>query len=234
VAASPNQRLSYGAIAAIGGGVILIISLFIDWIGAGGFGANAFDLFSLDDIILLILGGLAIALGLMELPGVNVNLPVSRPRALTVVGIVATTMVWSVLVEADHLKFGIFLAALSSLAILAGGILMDRSPELGMTMGGGAPAAYGGGPGIGQGGYGQPPGGYGQQPPAYAQPPAAAPAAAAPGAAEAPTAYEQPVGQGAPPPPDRPGTPADWYPDPKGEKRLRYWDGSQWTEHVAD
>ena len=28
--------------------------------------------------------------------------------------------------------------------------------------------------------------------------------------------------------------PADWYPDPKAEKRLRYWDGSAWTEHVAD
>lgn len=28
--------------------------------------------------------------------------------------------------------------------------------------------------------------------------------------------------------------PADWYPDPKGEKRLRYWDGDRWTDHTAD
>jgi hypothetical protein len=27
---------------------------------------------------------------------------------------------------------------------------------------------------------------------------------------------------------------AGWYPDPHGEKRLRYWDGSRWTEHLAD
>jgi hypothetical protein len=27
--------------------------------------------------------------------------------------------------------------------------------------------------------------------------------------------------------------PADWYPDPKGEARLRYWDGSVWTDHTA-
>lgn len=27
---------------------------------------------------------------------------------------------------------------------------------------------------------------------------------------------------------------ADWYPDPRGEKRLRYWDGSSWTDHTAD
>jgi uncharacterized protein DUF2510 len=26
---------------------------------------------------------------------------------------------------------------------------------------------------------------------------------------------------------------ADWYPDPHGSARLRYWDGSQWTSHTA-
>jgi len=28
-------------------------------------------------------------------------------------------------------------------------------------------------------------------------------------------------------------TPANWYPDPFGRHELRYWDGSQWTEHVS-
>jgi hypothetical protein len=28
--------------------------------------------------------------------------------------------------------------------------------------------------------------------------------------------------------------PAAWQPDPTGRHQLRYWDGSQWTEHVAD
>jgi hypothetical protein len=32
------------------------------------------------------------------------------------------------------------------------------------------------------------------------------------------------MNQGNPPP--------NWYPDPKGEAELRYWDGSQWTEHT--
>jgi uncharacterized RDD family membrane protein YckC len=30
------------------------------------------------------------------------------------------------------------------------------------------------------------------------------------------------------------GPPADWYPDPHGVKRLRYWDGTTWTDHTAD
>ncbi|MEQ1787916.1 MAG: phospholipid scramblase-related protein [Acidimicrobiales bacterium] len=29
------------------------------------------------------------------------------------------------------------------------------------------------------------------------------------------------------------GTPANWHPDPFGRHELRYWDGSQWTEHVS-
>lgn len=28
--------------------------------------------------------------------------------------------------------------------------------------------------------------------------------------------------------------PAAWHPDPTGRHELRYWDGSQWTDHVAD
>jgi hypothetical protein len=26
---------------------------------------------------------------------------------------------------------------------------------------------------------------------------------------------------------------ADWYPDPQGEARLRYWDGDAWTDRTA-
>src|SRR3546814_19344341 len=29
-------------------------------------------------------------------------------------------------------------------------------------------------------------------------------------------------------------TAAAWHPDPTGKHELRYWDGSQWTEHVSD
>lgn len=39
--------------------------------------------------------------------------------------------------------------------------------------------------------------------------------------------------ESAPPPPST-LPPANWYPDPNGVKRLRYWDGAQWTDHTAD
>ncbi|MFW5933928.1 MAG: DUF2510 domain-containing protein, partial [Actinomycetota bacterium] len=28
--------------------------------------------------------------------------------------------------------------------------------------------------------------------------------------------------------------PAAWHPDPTGRHEYRYWDGQQWTDHVAD
>jgi uncharacterized RDD family membrane protein YckC len=61
-------------------------------------------------------------------------------------------------------------------------------------------------------------------------------------AAESPPAFASPGGQyGAPPtgpppaaqPQQAGGQPADWYPDPHGKARLRYWDGQRWTDHTS-
>jgi uncharacterized RDD family membrane protein YckC len=39
------------------------------------------------------------------------------------------------------------------------------------------------------------------------------------------------------PPPPQPqmagAQAADWYPDPQGQARLRYWDGQRWTDHTS-
>jgi hypothetical protein len=68
--------------------------------------------------------------------------------------------------------------------------------------------------------------------------PAPAAAAAAPAAAwQAPPIAAPPTPE--PPPSPQPAAPAashpaDWYPDPRGEARLRYWDGSAWTSHTSN
>ncbi len=54
---------------------------------------------------------------------------------------------------------------------------------------------------------------------------AAEPAAAAMGATAAEPAAETASTAGA--------APAGWYADPSSRYELRYWDGSQWTEHVS-
>jgi uncharacterized RDD family membrane protein YckC len=74
----------------------------------------------------------------------------------------------------------------------------------------------------------------------------AAPAAVPPGGWQQPASggwQQQPAGgtqqpaaawQAPPPPPaPPPAQPAGWYADPSGQARLRYWDGSAWTEHTS-
>ena len=47
-----------------------------------------------------------------------------------------------------------------------------------------------------------------------------------------PSASYPPPAQPTPPPQQL--APANWYPDPYNQARLRYWDGQSWTEHVAN
>jgi hypothetical protein len=62
----------------------------------------------------------------------------------------------------------------------------------------------------------------------------AAAAAAEPVVAEpSPAPAPEPAPAPAPEPAPVVTTPAGWYPDPSGRYELRYWDGTQWTEHVA-
>ena len=43
----------------------------------------------------------------------------------------------------------------------------------------------------------------------------------------------QSVGSSAAQPAPSSAAPAAWYADPSGRFELRYWDGKEWTEHVA-
>jgi uncharacterized RDD family membrane protein YckC len=58
--------------------------------------------------------------------------------------------------------------------------------------------------------------------------------------ASAPPQFAPTAGWSAPPttgpapePPQQGAQKADWYPDPHGQARLRYWDGQRWTEHTS-
>ncbi len=60
--------------------------------------------------------------------------------------------------------------------------------------------------------------------PAVAAAPASAPVSLAPPPAAPSVAVQAPAPA---------ATPQGWYSDPKGEARLRWWDGQQWTDYVS-
>ena len=80
----------------------------------------------------------------------------------------------------------------------------------------------------------------GSTPPASTSPgstsPASTPPASTPPASTPPTVTPPAAGTPTPPPPEpQPQSPPpDWYPDPHGQARLRWWDGSQWTDQTAE
>jgi uncharacterized RDD family membrane protein YckC len=114
--------------------------------------------------------------------------------------------------------------------LVAGTFVVDKN-AVGAIAGGPAQPAFAA-PGGAQ--FGPPPTGQPAAPPTGqpAAPPTGQPAAPPTGQPAAP-----PTGQPAAPPPPQPqqqvAYKADWYPDPEGRARLRYWDGQRWTEHTS-
>jgi hypothetical protein len=244
-----TTRIRFGEMIAAGSGLVLIISLFLEWynISAKTAFVNASQGFSgwkalgFIDILLFLIGLVAIAVAVTK--AMNV-LPKSLPASpglivLALGGLALLLVLFRLLSIPDNgagsipgvdvgRSFGIFIALLAAAGVTLGGWLSwneEGKPKPG-SVGAGGPGA---GAPLGQGGQapygGQPPVGGQPQQAAYTPPAAGAPAAAP--AAAAPAAQSAPAAAGG-------AAKADWYPDPRGEKRLRYWDGSQWTDHTAD
>jgi hypothetical protein len=240
-----TTRIRFGEMIAAAAGLVLIISLFLEWytVDVKGFTGNlptvtGWKALGFIDILLFLIGVIAIAAAVLRaMNRMPTNLPASPGFIVLVLGALATLLVlYRILSIPDEgasalpgvdvgRSFGVFLAFLASAGVTLGGWLTwneEGKPRPGglaagsRGAGGGAPLSQGQAPPVGG------------QPQAPAQQAYTAPAAAAAPAAQ-PAQAAQPAGEAAPA-----AAKADWYPDPRGEKRLRYWDGSQWTDHTAD
>jgi hypothetical protein len=235
---SSSKPFSLGDAIAAASALLLFIFLFLPWFGGAGQSINAWETFSVVDLVLAAIAIAIVVLAVLSFTGSVPNMPFERLRLMRALGIVALFLVVSFSIELSSgfvggtgasLKIGAILGILASLGIVAG-VYLAEHPSLIAGLGSGSSGPGGGGPGIGEGGYGQQQG-YGQQPGGYQQPPAVGAPQGQPPTQQQPPAQAAAQSAAAP---DRPGQPADWYPDPTGQKRLRYWDGSTWTDHVAD
>lgn len=106
------------------GGVLLIVSLFLPWVGAGEMHRAGFELLTIGDVFLLIVGLVAIAAALtwgrygLFRPDLSMN------GAADLLGLVATILLaWLILFDfpsGASREVGVFLALVGAIAIAGG------------------------------------------------------------------------------------------------------------------
>jgi hypothetical protein len=160
-----TSKVSQGEMIAAGGGVLLIISLFLDWFSASAsFGnvtvsasGNAFDVFSGMDIIMLIVGIAAIALAgaaALEASG-SVPLNAGWVLALLGVGTAGWALGWDL--EFSNAGIGAWLGLVAAIVIAFGGFGTASEPRRTAASSGTAPAPPSGEPAAPAGSSGPPP-----------------------------------------------------------------------------
>jgi len=141
------SRLRPGELIAGAGGVALLVVMFFDWYAAGGqtqfqgqdfeisLGFNAWEAFSITDLILALTAVSGIALAVLTASRRSPALPVALSVITTTLGALATLLVlYRILNQPGpndfiEVKFGAFLGFLSVLAIAAGGFRSMRDEE---------------------------------------------------------------------------------------------------------
>ena len=122
-----TSRMSQGQMVAAVGGVLLIVSLFLSW----GEGASAFDAFSGMDIIMLIIGIIAVVWGAAAGMGAATP-PVLSAMLVGLLGVVVLGFTLGTDLELEDADIGAWLALVASIAIawgaLAGGSRRVTAP----------------------------------------------------------------------------------------------------------
>jgi len=116
---SRNGQLIAGA-----GGALLIVSLFLDWSSVGGASVNGWEMWTLTDVFLLIVGVVAI---LPAITGGRIGLfrpDMSLNAAADLLGVISTLLLAYLLVfdwpEGTSREIGVYLALIASITIMCG------------------------------------------------------------------------------------------------------------------
>jgi multisubunit Na+/H+ antiporter MnhB subunit len=130
------NRLRQGDLIAGVGGVALLAVMFLEWYGAGGAVArNAWEAFSITDLILALTAVSGIALAVITATRRSPALPVALSVITATLGALATLLVFYRILnqpgpnEFVDVKLGAFLGFLSVLAIAIGGWLATRDEQ---------------------------------------------------------------------------------------------------------
>jgi hypothetical protein len=141
------SRLRQGEVIAGLGGLALLIVMFLDWYSAGGsatlngrtievkLGLNAWEAFSVTDVILALTGLAGIGLAVITASRRSPALPVAASVITATLGALATLLVFYRILNQPgpnqffQVKVGAFLGFLSVLAVAVGGWRAIRDEE---------------------------------------------------------------------------------------------------------
>ena len=117
------DQLRPGALAIVGGGVVVLIASFLDWLGP--FSAYESTFFGLTGIFLLIISVICIVMPLLGAFAPDVKLPdgiagLNRNQVVHALGMAVLLLSFSLLFREDSAKIGTILALVGSLAIMGG------------------------------------------------------------------------------------------------------------------
>jgi hypothetical protein len=120
------SRINQGQMIAGVGGVVLLISLFLDWISVPFGGASAFDVFSGMDIIMLIIA--VIAIGWAGAAAAGQTVPPSSGWIVGLLGVLVAGWCLGWDLENSNAGIGSWLALVGSIAMAWGGLGASLRP----------------------------------------------------------------------------------------------------------
>jgi hypothetical protein len=108
-----------------GGALVLLISLFLDWFGAGGYSQTGWDALDGDKLIGLFALVALVIVGL-ELFGAAISLPVAPSLIVLACGGLSLMIIVLRFIDLSNFKYGIFVAFLAAVALTIGGWLEQQ------------------------------------------------------------------------------------------------------------
>ncbi len=130
-----RSRISFGEMVAGVSGLLLFVFMFVAWYDIGFIGLNAWQAFSLVDLLLFLVVAAAVALPLLRAAGAMPALPPATPgRIVAVAGALAFVVVLGRLLVppfATDREIGVFLGLLATAGIAFGGYTAARERTTG-------------------------------------------------------------------------------------------------------
>jgi hypothetical protein len=128
-----RSTLSSGELVGAIGGLGLLVASFLPWYSAGGENANAWQAFSVTDVILAAAAVMGLSVGIAVLTHLSVSYPPAGSSVATGFGVVAVLLIVYRLIDPPgngvDVEIGAWLGLISAGAVAVGGYLGMQPPK---------------------------------------------------------------------------------------------------------